>query len=165
MPSPARRLTLRDVAAELGVSAKTVSNAYARPDQLSGELRERVLATAARLGYPGPDPVAAGLRRGRVGAIGFAYDNQLSYAFDDPASSALLAGVAATVEEAGAGLLLLPGSSDRQRRNAAVTGAVVDGLLISSVADDDPLLQARAPPSSATGGHRSAATGPASAAG
>ena len=141
MPSPARRLTLRDVAAELGVSAKTVSNAYARPDQLSGELRERVLATAARLGYPGPDPVAAGLRRGRVGAIGFAYDNQLSYAFDDPASSALLAGVAATVEEAGAGLLLLPGSSDRQRRNAAVTGAVVDGLLISSVADDDPLLQ------------------------
>ena len=68
--TPARRLTLRDVAAELGVSAKTVSNAYVRPDQLSPELRERVLATAARLGYAGPDPVAAGLRRGRVGAIG-----------------------------------------------------------------------------------------------
>jgi DNA-binding LacI/PurR family transcriptional regulator len=31
----ARRLTLRDVAAELGVSAKTVSNAYVHPDQLS----------------------------------------------------------------------------------------------------------------------------------
>ncbi len=141
MPLPARRLTLRDVAAELGVSAKTVSNAYVRPDQLSPELRERVLATAARLGYAGPDPVAAGLRRGRVGAIGIAYDNQLSYAFDDPASSALLAGVAATVEEAGAGLLLLPGSSDPRRRDAAVTGAVVDGVVISSVADDDPLLR------------------------
>ena len=139
--SPVRRLTLRDIAAELGVSAKTVSNAYARPDQLSPELRERVLATAARLGYAGPDPVAAGLRRGRVGAIGIAYDNQLSYAFEDPASRDLLAGVAATVEEAGAGLLLLPGSSDRQRRDAAVTGAVVDGVVVCSVADDDPLLR------------------------
>jgi DNA-binding LacI/PurR family transcriptional regulator len=71
----ARRLTLRDVAAELGVSPKTVSNAYVRPDQLSASLRQRILETATRLGYPGPDPVAAGLRRGRVGAIGVAYDN------------------------------------------------------------------------------------------
>ena len=56
-----RRLTLRDVAAELGVSAKTVSNAYVHPDQLSVELRQRIIDTAARLGYPGPDPIAAGL--------------------------------------------------------------------------------------------------------
>jgi DNA-binding LacI/PurR family transcriptional regulator len=137
---PARRLTLRDVAAELGVSAKTVSNAYIHPDQLSAELRQRIIDTAARLGYPGPDPVAAGLRRGRVGAIGVAYDNRLSNAFDDPTTSALLAGISTVAEAAGAGLLLLPGSSDQQRRTAAVTGAVVDGLIASSVSDDDPLL-------------------------
>ena len=136
-----RRLTLRDVAAELGVSAKTVSNAYVHPDQLSAELRQRIIATAARLGYPGPDPVAAGLRRGRVGAIGVAYDNRLSYAFDDPTTSALLAGITTVAEAAGAGLLLLPGSSDRQSRTAAVTSAVIDGLIASSVSDDDPLLR------------------------
>jgi DNA-binding LacI/PurR family transcriptional regulator len=136
----ARRLTLRDVAAELGVSAKTVSNAYVHPDQLSVELRQRIIDTAARLGYPGPDPIAAGLRRGRVGAIGVAYDNRLSYAFDDPTTSALLAGVTTIAEAAGAGLLLLPGSSDYQRRTATVTGAVIDGLIASSVSDDDPLL-------------------------
>jgi DNA-binding LacI/PurR family transcriptional regulator len=135
-----RRLTLRDVAAELGVSAKTVSNAYVHPDQLSAELRQRIIDTAARLGYAGPDPVAAGLRRGRVGAIGVAYDNRLSYAFDDPNTSALLAGISSVAEAAGAGLLLLPGSSDHQRRTAAVTGAVIDGLIASSVSDDDPLL-------------------------
>ena len=135
-----RRLTLRDVAAELGVSAKTVSNAYVHPDQLSTELRHRIIDTAARLGYPGPDPVAAGLRRGRVGAIGVAYDNRLSYAFDDPTTSALLAGITTIAEIAGAGLLLLPGSSDHQRRTAAVTGAVIDGMIASSVSDDDPLL-------------------------
>lgn len=136
----ARRLTLRDVAAELGVSAKTVSNAYVHPDQLSVALRQRIIDTAARLGYPGPDPIAAGLRRGRVGAIGVAYDNRLSYAFDDPTTSALLAGVTTIAEAAGAGLLLLPGSSDYQRRTATVTGAVIDGLIASSVSDDDPLL-------------------------
>ena len=139
-PDRARRLTLRDVAAELGVSAKTVSNAYIHTDQLSAELRQRIMDTAARLGYPGPDPVAAGLRRGRVGAIGVAYDNRLSYAFDDPTTSALLAGITTVAEAAGAGLLLLPGSSDHQRRTAAVTGAVIDGLIASSVSDDDALL-------------------------
>ena len=50
------------LAAELGVSRTTVSNAYNRPDQLSPELRERVLDAARRLGYPGPDPVARSLR-------------------------------------------------------------------------------------------------------
>ncbi len=141
MPADRPR-TLRDVAAELGVSAKTVSNAFSRPDQLSPALRERVLATARRLGYPGPNPLAAGLRRGRVGAIGVAYDNGLSYAFDDPVAVALLAGASAVAEPAGAGLLLIPGSTDGRRRLAAVSGAVVDGLLVVSTGDDDPLLAA-----------------------
>ncbi len=138
----ARRVTLRQVADELGVSAKTVSNAFNRPDQLSAALRDRVLATAHRLGYSGPDPLAAGLRRGRVGAIGVAYANGLSYAFDDPVAVALLAGVTSVAEAAGAGLLLVPGSADPRRSAAAVTGAVVDGLLVASLADDDPLLAA-----------------------
>jgi DNA-binding LacI/PurR family transcriptional regulator len=136
-----RRLTARDVAAEVGVSAKTVANAYTRPDQLSAALRERILATADRLGYAGPDPVAAGLRRGRVGAVGVAYANRLSYAFDDPAARELLAGMTSVAEAAGAGLLLLPGSSDLEERRAAISGAVVDGLLVVSVSDDDPLLE------------------------
>ncbi len=143
MPSDRPRpVTLAVIAEQLGVSAKTVSNAFSRPDQLSDQLREQVLATARRLGYPGPNPLAAGLRRGRVGALGVAYDNGLSYAFDDPVAVELLAGASAVAEPAGAGLLLLPGSADPDRRTAAVTGAVVDGLVVSSLADDDPLLAA-----------------------
>ncbi|MDQ4043293.1 MAG: LacI family DNA-binding transcriptional regulator, partial [Actinomycetota bacterium] len=61
--SKKRRATLTQVAAELGVSPMTVSNAYNRPDQLSPALRERVFETARRLGYAGPDPVARSLRR------------------------------------------------------------------------------------------------------
>ncbi|HEX5406028.1 MAG TPA: LacI family DNA-binding transcriptional regulator, partial [Pseudonocardiaceae bacterium] len=63
-----RPATLASLAAELGVSRTTVSNAYNRPDQLSPELRRRVLETARRLGYPGPDPVARSLRTRKAGA-------------------------------------------------------------------------------------------------
>ena len=49
------RMTVKTLAAALGVSPATISNAYNRPDQLSPQLRERILATAAELGYPGPD--------------------------------------------------------------------------------------------------------------
>jgi DNA-binding LacI/PurR family transcriptional regulator len=136
------RPTLRQVAAEVGVSAKTVSNAFTHPDQLSPATRKRVLAAAARLGYPGPDPLAAGLRRGRVGALGFAYDEPLSYAFDDPVAVAVLAGISAVAEQAGSGLLLVPGSSPAERNTAAIASAVIDGLVVFSLADDDPLLAA-----------------------
>src|ERR1700759_2107568 len=105
------RITLQLVADDVGCSAKTVANAFNRPDQLPPAPRQRVLAAAARLGSPGPDPLAASLRRGRVGALGFAYANTLTYAFDDPVSVQLLAGISSVAEEAGIGLLLLPGSA------------------------------------------------------
>jgi DNA-binding LacI/PurR family transcriptional regulator len=133
-------MTLQRVAAETGVSAKTVSNAFARPDQLSAATRERVLAAAARLGYAGPDPLAAGLRRGHAGALGFAFDHGLSYAFDDPVAVTVLAGVSSVAEQAGSGLLLVPGSAPAERNTAAVAGALIDGLVVFSLADDDPLL-------------------------
>ena len=60
------RVTLKTIAETVGVSRTTVSNAYNRPDQLSADLRDRVLATAKRLGYPGPDPVARSLRTGTL---------------------------------------------------------------------------------------------------
>ena len=70
--------TLADVARAVGVSRTTVSNAYNRPDQLSPTLRDRILTAADQLGYPGPDPVARGLRRGRTGMVGVVYDQPLS---------------------------------------------------------------------------------------
>src|SRR5438067_12835954 len=117
-----QRATLKDIAAELGVSAKTVSNAYRHPEQLSPRLRARVLATAARVGFTGPDPLAAGLRRGRVGAVGFAYANRLSYAFEDPVALELLAGISSVAEDTGAGLVLLPGAASPRSRAAALAG-------------------------------------------
>lgn len=143
-PRPRRRATLASLAAELRVSRTTVSNAYNRPDQLSPELRERVLEAADRLGYPGPDPVARSLRTRKAGAVGLLLTEALSYAFRDPAAVSFLAGLAEACDEAGQGLLLVPAGPGREpvRAAAAVQQAGVDGFVVYSVADDDPYLDA-----------------------
>ena len=104
-PAPRRRATLASLAAELKVSRTTISNAYNRPDQLSADLRERVLAAAKQLGYPGPDPVARSLRTRRAGAVGLVITEPLTYAFSDPAALNFVAGLAESCEEFGQGLL------------------------------------------------------------
>lgn len=135
-----RQPTLKDVAAALGVSPMTVSNAYNRPDQIAPATRARVFATAARLGYPGPHPTARSLRRRHAGAVGLLYDNPLSVAVSDPAAVLVLQGISQATEAAHLGLLLLSGSAlDAPPR---VARAVVDGLITFALAEDDPLLSA-----------------------
>lgn len=133
---------MKEVAAEVGVSPATVSNAYNRPDQLSPELRERVFEAARRLGYSGPDAMARGLRRRRAGAVGVLYEDRLSYAFADPAAVLFLQGVSVATEEAGLGLLLLSGAPGEKRDPEAISGAVVDGFVVYSMSDEDLLVDA-----------------------
>ncbi|NJK80973.1 MAG: substrate-binding domain-containing protein [Chloroflexaceae bacterium] len=136
-----RRVTAADVARALGVATSTVSNAYNRPDQLSAALRERVLATAAAMGYH-PNPAARGLRRGRTRSIGVLYTDRLSFAFIDPAFVQFLRGVALVVEDAGLSLTLFPGTPQMMRDPEIIRAAVVDGFIIYSLSHDDPLVHA-----------------------
>jgi DNA-binding LacI/PurR family transcriptional regulator len=134
VPTP----TLADVAQAVGVSRTTVSNAYNRPDQLSAELRDRILAAAAELGYPGPDPLARGLRRGRTGVVGLVYDEPLSYLFTDPAILDFMAGMAGVWDDAGVSLALLPRIRHDDAGTAVLAAAVVDGFVsICDVSDDE----------------------------
>lgn len=145
MESNRRRGTLASIAAELGVSRTTVSNAYNRPDQLSESLRDKILTTAQRLGYPGPDPMARGLRMRRVGAVGVLLTENLSFAFDDPASVDFLAGLSEQLGQRGNSMLVIPASSqskesEQERDRNLIRQAVVDGFVVYSVADNDPFL-------------------------
>lgn len=135
------RVTLRTVADSLGVSAMTVSNAYSRPDQLSGELRARVLAAAEKLGYPGPDPAARALRRGHVGSVGLVFTEALSYAFADPYAVAFLRGFAQGCERAEVGLELV-GAPPGRPGSGRVRDAVVDGFCLFSLPDGHPSVTA-----------------------
>jgi DNA-binding LacI/PurR family transcriptional regulator len=135
-----RRITLAEMASVLGVAPSTVSNAYNRPDQLSAELRARIMATAAHLGYAGPDPAARTLRRGRAGALGLLHTDRLTYAFADPAAIRFLQGIAQVAEEQRLGLLILPGRPDGVC--PTFSQAVVDGFIIYSLAQGDPQIAA-----------------------
>src|SRR5881394_1246141 len=92
-----QRVRLRDVAARAGVSVGSASQAFGRPELVSKEVRERVLAAAEELGYQ----------------------------FTDPASPAFLSGVARAMEAGPMGLLLIPDSRFREAAADTVRGAAV----------------------------------------
>ncbi|MBG9242818.1 LacI family DNA-binding transcriptional regulator [Corynebacterium belfantii] len=140
-----QRPSLAALAAELGVSRTTVSNAYNHPQQLSAELREQILATAERLGYLGPDPTARSLRTRRVGSVGVLFTDHLTYAFEDLASVDFLAGMAEASAGSQTSMTLVPVGPDSLDPTAAkqlVNSAVVDGFVVYSVAKGDPFLEA-----------------------
>jgi DNA-binding LacI/PurR family transcriptional regulator len=129
---PQQRLTLRDLAASLGVSKTTVSNAFSRPDQLSPELRTRVLEAAKAAGYAGPDAVGRMLRTRRAGAIGLILPEALPFALDDPVASELIRGIADACEERRLGLLVVPGGLGAADPRM-ITDVAVDGFVAYSL--------------------------------
>ncbi len=142
------RVTLKSVAEAAGVSVSTVSNAYNKPEQMSAEVRRRVLETAKALGYAGPDAAARSLRSQRAGAIGLLFTERLSYAFSDPYSVGMLAGVAEVAEQFSTGLLLIPldpfdpsHPEDAGPSVDTMRQAVVDGVIAYCVDADHPARQ------------------------
>ena len=122
------KVTLQSIADKVGVSRMTVSNAFSRPDQLSAELRERILAAAAELGYVGPDPAARALARGRTGSVGLLLDDTVSESFANAVSAELLASVADALNDHGFALTLLTPSQQvgfLPARDVAIDAALV----------------------------------------
>ena len=126
------KVTLQSIADRVGVSRMTVSNAFSRPDQLSSELRERILAAADQLGYVGPDPAARALARGRTGSIGLLLTDELSEAFQDVVATEFLSSVADALTHEGLALTLLT--------SADATGAPSDYVPARDVAMDGVIV-------------------------
>lgn len=142
MPKPSRRrTTLAQVAERAGVSTMTASYTYSRPDRVSQASRERVLAAAAELGYPGPDPSARSLRRGQAGALGIVFGEHLTYAFEDAQAAAFLAGVADVCAAAGIGMTILP-VADSTDDVPRVSAAAVDAFVLWTTFDESPVVAA-----------------------
>lgn len=134
-----KSITLQDVAKAIGVSRTTVSNAFNRPDQLSPELRERVLAAAKDMGYSGPNPMARMLRTGQTGAIGLVFSEALPYAFKDPVAIAFLQGVSQVCEQAKASLLIVP-TLESDAAGQTIQQAAVDGFIVYSMPDNSEAI-------------------------
>ncbi len=102
-----RRATISDVARAAGVAPSTASVVFSGKTPVSQATRSKVLAAAEELGYTGPDPRAASLRRGRSGIVAVVFEGPLGSAFLDPVQRLMMDGLTEAVAPLGAGLLLL----------------------------------------------------------
>lgn len=126
-----RRATISDVAREAGVSPSTASVVFSGKTPVSETTRRRVLDAASALGYTGPDPRAASLRRGRSGIVGVVFEEHLGAAFLDPVKTLTMDGLADGVEPLGAGLLLLRDHvPDGTATGASLTTAPLDAAVL-----------------------------------
>lgn len=122
-------VTLKDVAREAEVSNTTVSRVLTgkvSPVMISESTRQRVLETAARLGYR-PNLMARGLRTQRSGTIGV-----LVADITDPFSAALIPAIAAVFAARGYQFVLSHAMSDSLsgREFEPLLGSWVDGVLV-----------------------------------
>ncbi|MBU3021721.1 LacI family DNA-binding transcriptional regulator [Aestuariibacter sp. A3R04] len=106
------KLTLKDVALQLGVSTATISNAFNRPDQLSAAKREEILSACKRIGYSGPNKAAQILRKGHSSIVALVLADNIEYMVSDPVASMFIKGVSSVLQDAGKHLLLYAGNAE-----------------------------------------------------
>jgi DNA-binding LacI/PurR family transcriptional regulator len=134
------RVNLKSLARQLGVSAMTISNAFNRPEELSADLRQRILKAATRSGYHGPRPAGRLLRTGRAGAIALFNPDPIPHLFEDSAAAEFMAGISEVCERHQLGLTVLPPIRNGHRITA-IESAVVDGFILYAIPDRTAIVQ------------------------
>ena len=107
--------TMRDIALELGVTITTVSRALNGKPDVSNETRDRVLATAERLGYI-HSALGRGLAAGYINAVGC-----IVTSVTDPFAASILEGVDAAAQSAGLAVLIATSHGDPDQELFAVS--------------------------------------------
>jgi DNA-binding LacI/PurR family transcriptional regulator len=137
---PRRRVTIRDVARESGVSITTVSHSLNGKGAVAEATRQRVIDVAATLGYR-PDAIARGLRGSRLGVLGLVIrplDTLDSYLPEGVDYFMRFAGAAAVEAlDRGFGLMLV---RDPTKSTVPGIALAVDGFIISDPIGNDPVI-------------------------
>lgn len=128
-----KTIGIRDVAREAGVSVTTVSHILNNKEsaRASDETRERVRATAARLGY-GPNRMARSLRMQRSEMIGLLSEDIAT----TPHAGRIILGAQDAAREAGLTIVLInttESRSDTDRDIDALLRQQVDGVLYATM--------------------------------
>ncbi len=131
------KVTLKSIAADLGITHTSVSNAFNNPAKVSEKLRQKIMAYAKSVDYHGPNPAARSLRTGLYGAIGIIFNDQLSYAFSDPHDIAFLRGISSVCEQQGTNLVLIP-LKNNTVDDFEPLGAMVDGFILNAPYSNNP---------------------------
>jgi LacI family transcriptional regulator len=123
------RLTIKDVAAEAGVSTATVSRALSGARGVTPDHKQLVEDTAARLGYR-PHAIARALRESKTMVVGMVVPG-----IDNPFFPQLVELAEAELRSRGRALILTSSHDDpdlEARQVAMLLDRQVDGLLISA---------------------------------
>lgn len=127
-----KAVTLRDVALEVGVSARTVSNVVNGFVHVSPDMRRRVQEACDRLGYR-PNPTARSLRTGRTGLLAFVVPEIAIPYFAELAQE-----IISEARRAGYGVLIdqTDGSAEREREliKSIAGRQLFDGIILSPLA-------------------------------
>lgn len=129
----ARRTTLKDIAAAMGLSVNTVSRALNGKDSVSEATRDRIRAEAERLGYV-PNPMARSLVLGSPTTIGMVITNP-----SNPLYARLISAVEQRGRTQGYSLMLLVTEESADGDRAAAESLLrwgVDGALVVPVQGD-----------------------------
>lgn len=130
---------IKDVAAQSGVSIKTVSRVVNGEAPVSPDTRRRVLDAIQNLGYV-PNTAARSLKSGTGGAIGVVIDS-----LADPFFASLVSAIEARALTEGLSVLVastgLDADREREQILSLVAGHQVAGIILAPVADELPYLE------------------------
>ena len=116
-----KKLTLKSVAEELGVSTATISNAFNKPNQLSKAKRLEILQRCEELGYTGPNKATDLCAEAKLESLDWFWQS-ISYTVNDAVASTFISGVSQCLEANGQQLLLCRVQVDLNNVNDFVDG-------------------------------------------
>jgi LacI family transcriptional regulator len=124
-------VTLKDLAAELGLSQVSISQALRGTGRLSAETRRRVIETAQRLRYR-PHALAKSMREGRTGIVGLIYSPEgTSRALTTPQLAGIQVELGRRNYELMLGMLPKSQLASPGQASALLRQWMADGLLIN----------------------------------
>jgi LacI family transcriptional regulator len=134
-------VTLKELAASLGLSPTTVSRALNGYPEVNAKTRVRVAEAAARMNYQ-PDMRAKSLATGRAQAIGHLIPVSDSHEMVNPIFADFISGAGESYAAAGYDMVLslVPDATQEEAYRKIVMRGAVDGLILHGPKIDDPRI-------------------------
>lgn len=140
--SAKRKPTIRQIAAQAGVSRSTVSRVINGGHWVSPDARKAVEDAILATGYTA-NHHARSLATGRAGSLAFLLTEPQHLLFDDPTFALLLRGAAEALAQRAMTLVLLVAGTAAERDSVAhfLSAGHVDGVMLISSHESEPLLE------------------------
>jgi LacI family transcriptional regulator len=125
-----KKVTIEDIAEEVGYSANTVSRALNDKSEIREDTKEKILETAEAMGYR-PSRVAQRMRSKQTGILGVVVANNAN-----PFFSTVVKGIESAASDRGYNIILKDSDEDPHKEEEAIEIMLteqVDGLLVSPV--------------------------------